>query len=620
MDDFRLAGEDEFFNPTDLGFVAQPLTPVAPVTPATLPGPGMYEGFTPEALAYVARSGPLENRVGDVRDLLADDFQLYKQLGESGDTWGGKTTTYQAYDPYGTAGEIFDVKESGLKEGLQTFGEMAAPLVLTAGAGTALGNALGLTGSTATSVGNALISGAVTGDPTKALTAGLGSFATPYLSQLGSAASEALGGGMVGDIASRAITGAGTSALGAAVRGGDIGEALLAGGLGGATGAATSGLVKELDLPEPVGRVATTALTSALRGGDVGKAVSNAVIGEILRAGQTGDRPAGASELSKTSFLDPAEILAEPVAPQTDVQTLIEQILSKEEPVSFTPASDYLTQVVQQAPEPQALPEIFAPQTAEPLPPVEELLIESQPFVEDLPKAITPAEREKFLEANIEDPLDILLARPQEEIDWAEVYKAPSVIPGYRDPDGFDVLPTEIIAADQAGLLTQDFGVAPQSDINEVYNRIMDERGGFASTWQTVGSDRVQVQDDGSAIGINTETGETYGLDQEETQRMVDAGLLNTDTSGYGEAIRGAAPPPPAPAPSPAPSPAPAPPAPAPAPAPKPSSFDPDLLMLLGALMTPQERERDTSQTANVAPGVEAGLRAIEQMYGTRRG
>ena len=91
-------------------------------------------------------------------------------------------------------------------------------------------------------------------------------------------------------------------------------------------------------------------------------------------------------------------------------------------------------------------------------------------------------------------------------------------------------------------LPAQDFGGADTSKYMDEYNTnlqgIMDNQGGFTSGWQTVGSDRVMVQDDGSAIGIN-ENGETYSLTPKQVSQMDKNGLLNSATSGYNTATGG---------------------------------------------------------------------------------
>lgn len=105
-------------------------------------------------------------------EALGEDFQTYEKIGEVGDSFGGKTIIYQVYDPFGNPIGQTSVQESGLEEGLKQAAALAAIPLTAGGAGAALGGALGLTGTAASALGNALISGgagALTGqDPLKA--------------------------------------------------------------------------------------------------------------------------------------------------------------------------------------------------------------------------------------------------------------------------------------------------------------------------------------------------------------------------------------------------------------------------------------------------------------------
>jgi len=83
----------------------------------------------------------------------------------------------------------------------------------------------------------------------------------------------------------------------------------------------------------------------------------------------------------------------------------------------------------------------------------------------------------------------------------------------------------------------QDLGIS-QANIDE-FNQNYNPAGGFSSQWQTVGSDRIMVNDDGTGIGINTETGEQYALTPEQVSSMIKNGLLNTKQSGYVAATGG---------------------------------------------------------------------------------
>jgi hypothetical protein len=77
----------------------------------------------------------------------------------------------------------------------------------------------------------------------------------------------------------------------------------------------------------------------------------------------------------------------------------------------------------------------------------------------------------------------------------------------------------------------QDSGVS-QTMMDE-FNKNYQPEGGFGSQWQTSGSDRIMVNDDGTGIGINTETGESYDLSKEQVDKMVANNQIDTKGSGY---------------------------------------------------------------------------------------
>jgi hypothetical protein len=86
---------------------------------------------------------------------------------------------------------------------------------------------LGLGAAGSGAVGGALSSLIQGTNPLRgALMGGLSPLSAPYLQQLGSAASEAVGGGALGRAVGAGLTGAARSGLGAAVQGGDIGRAM----------------------------------------------------------------------------------------------------------------------------------------------------------------------------------------------------------------------------------------------------------------------------------------------------------------------------------------------------------------------------------------------------------
>ena len=69
-------------------------------------------------------------------------------------------------------------------------------------------------------------------------------------------------------------------------------------------------------------------------------------------------------------------------------------------------------------------------------------------------------------------------------------------------------------------------------ELSEETRKALEERGGFPVGWQTSGSDRIYIYDDGTGIGMN-ENGDPYALSEEDVTKMVDNGQLNTAASGY---------------------------------------------------------------------------------------
>lgn len=110
------------------------------------------------------------------------------------------------------------------------------------------------------------------------------------------------------------------------------------------------------------------------------------------------------------------------------------------------------------------------------------------------------------------------------------VYTGNDAFVSYRPEDA----PVEV-KPDFSDFPVQNFGGGEEANLgsfNESVRRIMEERGGFPMGWQQVGSDRIFVYDDGTAIGVN-ENGDPYSLGADEVTRMINSGLLNTEASGY---------------------------------------------------------------------------------------
>jgi hypothetical protein len=89
-------------------------------------------------------------------------------------------------------------------------------------------------------------------------------------------------------------------------------------------------------------------------------------------------------------------------------------------------------------------------------------------------------------------------------------------------------------------LPAQQMQITPgnQESFDKNLTDIMQNRGGFTSQWQKVGSDRVMVNDDGTGIGIN-ENGDPYPLSAGQVNSMIKNGQLNTFASGYNTATGG---------------------------------------------------------------------------------
>ena len=116
------------------------------------------------------------------------------------------------------------------------------------------------------------------------------------------------------------------------------------------------------------------------------------------------------------------------------------------------------------------------------------------------------------------------------KIDWASLYN-----------DG--LAPGEV--AKREGSMEslsdkkQDFGGADVTKYLDEFNQNFNPAGGFGSQYQTVGTNRVMVNDDGTATILNPTTGETSYLDEAQTTALVNNGTLNSKNSGYVAATGG---------------------------------------------------------------------------------
>jgi hypothetical protein len=113
------------------------------------------------------------------------------------------------------------------------------------------------------------------------------------------------------------------------------------------------------------------------------------------------------------------------------------------------------------------------------------------------------------------------------QTDWASLYANTS-----------DGSPAGLNVSDFA---PQNFGVNPLDNFDSYQNTLnqISNDGGFSSQWQTVGTNRVFVNDDGTATILDPTTQETSFLTEEQVNALVKAGVLNSEASGYVKATGG---------------------------------------------------------------------------------
>jgi hypothetical protein len=99
-----------------------------------------------------------------------------------------------------------------------------------------------------------------------------------------------------------------------------------------------------------------------------------------------------------------------------------------------------------------------------------------------------------------------------------------------KDAENKNVYDQEDAEAGLASLKPQELGIS-QKNIDEAQSVFAQNK--TPSGWQKVGSDLINVRDDGTANAINTETGESYSLTADQVANMDKKGLLESKTSGY---------------------------------------------------------------------------------------
>ena len=87
------------------------------------------------------------------------------------------------------------------------------------------------------------------------------------------------------------------------------------------------------------------------------------------------------------------------------------------------------------------------------------------------------------------------------------------------------------------GLAPQDLGIS-QGNMDE-FNQNFNPEDGFSSGYQTVGTNKVMIHDDGTASVIDPTTGESSYLTGEQVKALIKNGTLNSAKSGYVAATGG---------------------------------------------------------------------------------
>lgn len=82
-----------------------------------------------------------------------------------------------------------------------------------------------------------------------------------------------------------------------------------------------------------------------------------------------------------------------------------------------------------------------------------------------------------------------------------------------------------------AGTAPQDLGIS--QEMMDEFNKNYQPAGGFGSQWQTVGTNRVMIHDDGTASVLDPTTKQTSYLDEDQVKALVKNGTLNSKGSGY---------------------------------------------------------------------------------------
>ena len=160
---------------------------------------------------------------------------------------------------------------------------MLAPGLASAlggGVGGAMGSGAMLGAGRAAISGGDILEGALTGGLTGGAGYGVSTFVDPFAADIGKSVGE-VAGKTVGEAAKGVISGAARSGVGAAFTGGDIGDALLSGALGGGINTATADVLS--GLPKDIRGPVAAAVSAGMLGKDPTQAAIMSYAGSLLK-------------------------------------------------------------------------------------------------------------------------------------------------------------------------------------------------------------------------------------------------------------------------------------------------------------------------------------------------
>ena len=421
---------------------------------------------------------------------------------------------------------------------------MVALSIMAPGAGTALGSALGLSGTAATIVGQAAINTALNGGDVKA---GILAAAIPVVGKefAGTVSNAFVESGMdkaLADSAGKVVSGAGV----AAAQGKDPLTALISGGLSEGTAAITRDLPGFSDLPDAAKRSVNAAIATELLGGDGTQSAINAAINTGINAlsnytnsldeKTTPDskdfiegyfQPGGEGYIDLTGATAPPA-QEEPPAPPS--------IFGSISPDSFKPGGDFYR---------NSMMEIVNPATVKQEEPVaqEEMPIAEEPTNLTLEELVNPVTVEQ--NPNVTDFIDQLA--PYKDLSFDEllaISQPDTKMVGPPLPSGF----VDGSSDNDAVLITGGAGNDTMSDdeVNDFLDELLaDSAGGSTVDSGPTNDEILQSINADSLVGgaaNDTDSKDTTGLDEgpiiptEDTTGLDEGPIIPTeDTTGLDE-------------------------------------------------------------------------------------